>query len=113
MVVEGTQGIVLSERTSWPPDRQALLWSRGRFLQAPLRKAHAPKAAAYHSSVLGWVRSLRDTGFGQCTERGQRKRLWAGDLGHRRTRGLRVIVMHTLCFWFNQQEEAPCLQFDQ
>jgi hypothetical protein len=30
-----------------------------------------------------------------------------------RNRLLRAILMHTLCFWLNQQEQAPYLQFDR
>jgi hypothetical protein len=84
-----------------------------RVLSAPFRKAHSPKAAAYQSPVLGRVRYLIDTVFGQLTDRCQMKRVWARDLWHLRNRLLRYILMHTICFFFNQQDKAPLLQFDR
>lgn len=112
VVLEGTEGIVLGDRNYWLPDLQAFWRSKGLLLHAPFRKAHSPQAAAYDSPVLGRVRYLIDTVFGQLTDRCHLKRMWARDLWHLRNRVLRVILMHTLCFWFNQQDEAPCLQFD-
>lgn len=113
LVLAGTQGIVLGDRNYWLPDLQAALLRKGLCLLAPFRKAHSPKAAAYHSTVLGRVRYLIDTVCGQLTDRCHLKRVWARDLWHLRNRLLRGIVMHTLCFWLNQQDEAPCLQFDR
>ena len=113
IVLEGTTGVVLGDRNYWLPDLQALLRTKGIFLQAPFRKAHSPKAAAYQSPVLGRVRYLIDTVFGQLTDRFEMKRIWARDLWHLRNRFLRSILMHTLCFFFNQQDEAPLLQFDR
>jgi hypothetical protein len=40
------------------------------------------------------------------------KRVWARDLWHLRNRLLRFVLMHTLCFRLNQQEQAPYLQLD-
>jgi hypothetical protein len=113
LVLEGTQGIVLGDRNYWLPDLQAALRRKGLLLHAPFRHAHSPKAAAYHSRVLGRVRYLIDTIFGQLTDRCHLKRVWARDLWHLRNRLLRAVLMHTLCFWFNQQDQAPCLQFDR
>lgn len=112
-LLEGTRGVVLGDRNYWLPDLQAFLRTKGIFLQAPFRKAHSPKAAAYQSSVLGRVRYLIDTVFGQLTDRCQMKRVWARDLWHLRNRLLRFILMHTICFFFNQQQQAPVLQFDR
>jgi hypothetical protein len=92
---------------------QAFLRTKGIVLQAPFRLAHSPKAAVYHSPVLGRVRYLIDTIFGQLTDRGPLKRVWARDLWHLCNRLLRSILMHTMCFFFNQQDAAPYLQFDQ
>jgi hypothetical protein len=113
IVLEGTQGLVLGDRAYWVPDIQASLRKDGIVLQAPYRIAHAPQAAAYQSAVLGQVRYRIDTVFGQLTDRCQLKRVWARDLWHLRNRLLRAILMHTLCVWLNQQQEAPCLQLDQ
>ena len=113
LVLEGSQGIVLGDRGYWLPDLQTTLQSHGLRLHAPYRLAHAPRASAYHSPVLGRVRYLIDTVCGQLTDRCHLKRVWARDLWHLRNRLLRVVLMHTLCFWLNQQEEAPCLQFDR
>jgi hypothetical protein len=113
VLLEGTQGIVLGDRNYWLPDLQAFLRSKGILLQAPFRKAHSPKAAAYQSSVLGRVRYRIDTVFGQLTDRCQIKRVWARDLWHLRNRLLRCILMHSLCFLFNQHDEAPYLQYDR
>lgn len=113
MVLEGTQGIVLGDRNYWVPDVQADLCKQGIVLQAPFHQAHSSKAAAYESPVLGRVRYLIDTVFGQLTDRCALKRVWARDVWHLRNRLLRAILMHTLCFWLNQQEQAPLLQFDR
>jgi hypothetical protein len=52
-VLQGTQDLVLGDRGYWLPQLQAALRRQGILLQAPYRRAHAPQAAAYHSSVLG------------------------------------------------------------
>jgi hypothetical protein len=111
-VLQATQGLVLGDRGYWWPQLQAALRQQGILLQAPFRKAHSPLAAAFHSTVLGRVRYLIDTVFGQLTERCQLKRVWARDLWHLRSRVLHLVLMHTLCVWFNQQDELPRLQFD-
>lgn len=113
ILLEGTSGVVLGDRNYWLPDLQAYLRTKGILLQAPFRKAHSPQAAAYQSRVLGRVRYLIDTVFGQLTDRCQMKRVWARDLWHLRNRLLRFILMHTVCFFLNQQEGAPYLQFDR
>ncbi len=113
LLLEGTTGVVLGDRNSWLPDLQAYLRTKGILLQAPFRKAHAPQAAAYHSPVLGRVRYLIDTVFGQLTDHCRIKRVWARDLWHLRNRLLRCLLMHTVCFFFNQQDAAPYLQFDR
>jgi DDE family transposase len=56
VLLEGTSGVVLGDRNSWLPDLQTFLRTKGIFLQAPFRKAHSPKAAAFRSPVLGRVR---------------------------------------------------------
>jgi hypothetical protein len=112
ILLEGTMGVVLGDRNYWLPDLQAFLRTKGILLQAPFRKAHAPQAAAYQSRVLGRVRYRIDTVFGQLMDRCGMKRVWARDLWHLRNRLLRFILMHTLCFRLNQQEQAPYLQFD-
>ncbi|QBD75808.1 IS982 family transposase [Ktedonosporobacter rubrisoli] len=113
LVLQGTQGIVLGDRGSWLPDLQAELREQGLLLQAPYRRAHAPLAAAFHSPVLGRVRYLIDTVFGQLTDRCQLKRVWARDCWHLRNRLLRLFLMHTLCVWFNQQDDLPRLLLDR
>jgi hypothetical protein len=113
LLLEGTTGVVLGDRNDWLPELQAFLRTKGRALQAPFRKAHAPQAAAYQSPVLGRVRSLIDTVCGQLTDRCRMKRVWARDIWHLRNRVLRCILMHTVCLFFNQQEAAPSLQFDR
>jgi hypothetical protein len=113
ILLEGTRGVVLGDRNYWLPDLQAFLRTKGIVLQAPFRKAHSPQAAAYQSPVLGRVRYLIDTVFGQLTDRCQMKRVWARDLWHLRNRLLRSILMHTVCFFFNQQDAAPYLQSDR
>jgi hypothetical protein len=112
LLLEGTMGVVLGDRNYWLPDLQAYLRTKGILLQAPFRKAHAPQAAAYQSRVLGRVRYRIGTVFGQLTDRCGMERAWARDLWHLRNRLLRFLLMHTLCFRLNQQEQAPYLQFD-
>ncbi len=55
------------------------------------------------------MRYLIDTVFGQLTDRCQLKRVWARDVWHLRNRILRLVLMHTLCVWFNQHNEVPRL----
>ena len=113
LLLEGTTGVVLGDRNYWLPDLQAYLRTKGIVLHAPFRKAHAPQAASYNSPVLGRVRYLIDTVFGQLTDRCQMKRVWARDVWHLRNRLLRCLLMHTVCFFFNQQAAAPDLQLDR
>lgn len=113
LVLEDTTGVALGDRNYWLPDVQAFLRTKGILLQAPFRKAHSPKAKAYHSKVLGRVRYLIDTVFGQLTQRFKMKQVWARDLWHLRNSLLRAVLMHTVCFFFNQQNQAPYLQFDR
>jgi hypothetical protein len=77
LVLEGTTGLVLGDRTYWVLEVQASLRAKGIVLQAPFRKAHSPQAAAYQSAVLGQVRYRIDTVFGQLTDRCRLKRIWA------------------------------------
>lgn len=113
VILQDTQGIVLGDRNYWLPDLQAFLRSKGVHLLAPFHLSHSPKAAAYESPVLGRVRYRIDTVFGQLTDRCGLKRLWARDLWHLRNRVLRIILMHTVCVWLNQQDQAPLLQLDR
>lgn len=113
VLLQGTQGLVLGDRNYWLPDMQASLRTKGVILQAPFRKAHSSLAKAYQSAVLGQIRYRIDTVFGQLTDRCQLKRIWVRDLWHLRNRILRAFLMHTLCVWLNQQQEAPCLRIDQ
>jgi hypothetical protein len=113
LLLQDTTGVVLGDRNYWLPDLQAFLQTKGILLQAPFRKAHSPQAAGYQSHVLGHVRSLIDTVFGQLINRCQMKWVWERDLWHLRNHLLRFILMQTLCFFFNQQDAALYLQFDR
>jgi hypothetical protein len=113
VILQDTQGIVLGDRNYWLPDLQAFLLSKGVHLLAPFHLAHSPQAAAYESPVLGRARYRIDTVLGQLTDRCGLKRLWTRDLWHLRNRLLRIILMHTLCVWLNQQDQAPLLQLDR
>lgn len=113
VLLQGVTGVVLGDRSYWLPDLQAFLRTKGIVLQAPFRKAHSPQAAAYNSPVLGRVRYRIDTVFGQLTDRFEVKRVWARDLWHLRNRLLRSFLMHTVGFFFNQQDQAPYLQLDR
>jgi hypothetical protein len=86
--------------------------AKGVVLLAPFRRASSPKSKATESSVLGRVRYRIDTVFGQLTDRCNLKRVWTRDLWHLRNRLLRMILMHTLGLWFNQQNAAPLLQLE-
>lgn len=109
----GTWGLALGDRNYWVPLIQEDLRRQGVILLAPYRQASSPKAAAYQSPVLGRVRYLVDTVFGQLTDRCGIKRVWVHDVWHLRNRVLRAVLMHTLGFFFNQQDQAPLLQFDR
>jgi hypothetical protein len=107
----GTSGLLLGDRNYWLPDLKAHLRQLGIVLLTPFRTAkHAPPHS--WSPVLGRVRNRIETVFGQLVDRCGAKRVWARDLWHLRNRLLRAILMHTLCVWLNQQQEAPCLQLD-
>jgi hypothetical protein len=106
ILLEGTSGVVLGDRTYWLPDLQAFLRTKGILLQAPFRKAHSPQAA-YPSPVLGRVRYLIDTVFGQLTARCQMKRVWERDLWHLRNHWLRFLLMHTVCFFSISKSMPP------
>lgn len=109
-LTEDTVGWLLGDRNYWLPALQASLRKQGIILLAPFRKASSKRAAAYESRVLGRVRYRIDTVFGQLTDRSRIKRVWARDLWHLRNRILRLVLMHTLGVYFNQQDHAAVLQ---
>jgi len=86
--------------------------SERRGSAGPLSPSQFAKSKATESSVLGRVSYRIDTVFGQLTDRCNLKRVWARDLWHLRNRLLRMILMHTLGLWFNQQNAAPLLQLE-
>ena len=95
------------------PRIQEELRRSGVILLAPYRRASSPNSKATESPVLGRVRYLVDTVFGQLTDRCGIKRVWARDLWHERNRVLRAFLMHTTGFLFNQQDGAPVLQLER
>jgi hypothetical protein len=113
VLTEGTRGLALGDRNYWVPLMQEELRNQGVILQAPYRRASSPKASAYQSPILGRVRYLVDTVFGQLTDRCGVKRVWVHDVWHLRNRLLRAVLMHTIGFLFNQLDGAPLLQFDR
>ncbi len=113
VLTEGTWGLALGDRNYWVPRIQEELRRKGVILLAPYRRASSPKAKATESQVLGRVRYLVDTVFGQLTDRCGLKRIWARDLWHLCNRLLRAFLMHTIGFLFNQQDEAPLLQLER
>jgi hypothetical protein len=110
---QGTWGLALGDRNYWVPRIQAELRRSGVILLAPFRRASSPKSKATESKVLGRVRYLVETVFGQLTDRCGIKRIWARDLWHVRNRLLRAILLHTIGFLFNQQDRAPLLQLER
>jgi Transposase DDE domain len=113
ILTQATWGVALADRNYWVPLIQEQLRKLGVILLAPYRHASSPKAAAYYSPVLSRVRYLVDTVFGQLTDRYGIKRVWVHDVWHLRNRLLRAVLMHTIGFFFNQQDQAPLLQFDR
>jgi hypothetical protein len=113
ILTQATWGVALADRNYWVPLIQEQLRKLGVIRLSPYRHASSPKAAAYHSPVLGRVRYLVDTVFGQLTDRCGIKRVWVPDVWHLRNRLLRAVLMHTIGFFFNQQDQAPLLQFDR
>jgi hypothetical protein len=109
-LLEGTSGLVLGDRNYWLPDVQTRLRQQGVLLLAPYKKPKSPKAKAYESHVHSRVRYRIETVFGQLTEHGAWKNLRARDLWHLFSRLLRLVLMHTMCIFFNQQLENPPLQ---
>ncbi len=110
----GLQAEPLHEVSNWVQHYE-YFWRRRLdiVVHAPFRKAHSPKVAVYENPVLGRVRYLIDTFIGQLTDQCALKRVRARDLWHLRNRLLQAFLMHTVCFWLNQQAGTPCLQFDQ
>jgi hypothetical protein len=113
VLTEGTWGVALGDRTYWVQRIQEEMRWCGVLLLAPYRRASSPKSKATESKVLGRVRYLVDTVFGQLTDRCGLKRLWARDVWHLRNRLLRAFLMHTIGFLFNQQDQAPVLQLER
>jgi Transposase DDE domain len=113
LLTSGTHGLALGVRTYWVPPIQQEVRRQGVLLQAPFRRAHSPQAKTYESPVLGRVRYLIDTVFGQLADRCHIKRLWARELWHLCSRLVRLILMHSLCLFCNQQDYAPLLQLDR
>jgi hypothetical protein len=113
VLTEGTTGLGLGDRHFWHPQLQQEIRAQGVILLAPYRLASSPQSKATESPVLGRVRYRIDTVFGQLTDRCQLKRVWARDLWHLRNRLLRMVLMHTLGLWFNQQNAAPLLQLER
>ncbi len=113
VLAEETWGLALGVRTYWVPRIQQDMRCTGVILLAPYRRASSPKSKVIESQVLGRVRYLVDTVFGQLTDRCGLKRIWARDLWHVRNRLLRAFLMHTIGFLFNQQDEAPLLQLER
>lgn len=113
VLTQGTWGLALGDRNYWVPLIQEEMRRDGVILLAPYRRASSPKSKATESKVLGRVRYLVDTVFGQLTDRCGIKRMWARDLWHLRNRLLRAILMHTIGFLFNQQDQAPWLQLQR
>jgi len=109
-LLEGTSGLVLGDRNYWIPDVQQRLREQGIRLQAPYKKPKSPKAKPYESRIHSRVRYRIETVFGQLTEHGAFKRLRARDQWHLFSRLLRLVLMHTICIFFNQQLELPPLQ---
>lgn len=113
VLTEGTWGVALGDRNYWVPRIQQEMRRSGVILLAPYRRASSPKSKATESKVLGRVRYLVDTVFGQLTDRCGIKRIWARDLWHLRNRLLRAILMHVIGFLFNQQDQTPLLQLER
>jgi Transposase DDE domain len=113
VLIEGTCGVALGDRNYWVPLIQEDMRRSGVIVLAPYRRASSPKSKATESKVLGRVRYLVDTVFGQLTDRCGIKRLWTRDLWHLRNQVLRAILMHTIGFLFNQQDETPLLQLER
>src|SRR5262249_40215226 len=109
-LLEGTTGLVLGDRNYWIPTVQQELRQQGVILQAPYKKPQSPKAKAYESHVHSRVRYRIETVFGQLTEHGAWKRLRARDMWHLFSRLLRLVLMHTIGIYFNQQLGNPPLQ---
>ena len=113
LLTDGTLGIALGDRNYWLPRIQQEIRAQGVVLLAPYRFASSPKSKGTQSRVLGRVRYRIDTIFGQLTDRCHLKRVWARDLWHLSNRVLRMVLMHTLSLWFNQQHAAPLLQLER
>jgi hypothetical protein len=113
VLTEGTWGVALGDRNYWVPPIQQEMRRQGVIRLSPYRRASSPKSKATESKVLGRVRYLVDTVFGQLTDRFGLKRVWARDVWHVRNRLLRAFLMHTIGFLFNQQDQAPVLQLER
>jgi Transposase DDE domain len=113
LLLQGTTGVVLGDRNYWLPDLQAFLRTQGIGLQARSAKRIRPKPQRTRVLFWGAFATLSTRNASQLTDRCQMKRVWARGVWHLRNHLLRSILMHTVCFFFNQQDGASCLQFDR
>lgn len=107
-LVEGTDGVVIGDRTYWSPDLTDELWTQGLALLAPYRSAKRDPAPR-RSRVLSRIRYRIETTFGQLVERYHVKRVWARDLWHLSSRMLRKVLRHTLAIVVNDALGHPPL----
>jgi len=103
-------GLKLGDRNYWAPPLKAELKGMGVILEAPFKMAKFDPWPQ-RSHLINHFRFIIETVFSQLTERYRIKKIWARDMWHLRSRLLRKILSHTICFVLNQFQGNSPLQF--
>jgi hypothetical protein len=103
-------GLKLGDRNYWSPELKAEMRTERITLEA-CYKSRKRDPWPPRSHLINHFRYMIETVFSQLTERFQIKKVWARDMWHLRSRLLRKILSHTLCFVLNQLQGNSPLQF--
>ncbi len=103
-------GLKLGDRNYWSPELKAEMTAERITLEA-CYKSRKRDLWPQRSHLINHFRYLIETVFSQLTERYRIKKVWARDMWHLRSRLLRKILSHTLCFVLNQFQGNSPLQF--
>ena len=111
VLTERTCGLALGDRHDWRPVSSKSPSER-RGCAGPLSLSQFAQVQSDRELCLGLGALSHRQRVWELTDRCTLKRVWARDLWHLRNRLLRMILMHTLGLWFNQQNAAPLLQLE-
>jgi DDE family transposase len=108
-LLQGVTGFVLADRNYWKPELSQRLQSDRLYLLTPYKSANHQKQP--YPRYLTHLRYRIETVFGQLVERFHAKRIWARDLWHLTSRGMRKFLSHTLAVYFCALSDISYLSF--